>query len=510
MPALIALALTVGSGDVPEAAARIAATIDRQVAAKLAAAGETPAPRCDDAAFLRRVHLDLAGRIPEASAVRAFLADGDEGKRERVVAELLGDAVYVHHFADVLRSWLVPTAAAGEPGVATQLPGFEAWLRRNLRRGVGLDGIAYQLLTTDLGGGRGGPAVRLAEDDEPSAKAFYVAGRGEPARIAAGVSRALLGLRLECAQCHDHPFADWRQEQFWQFAAFFGNIRGNTDGGSISVAEVGAERRLEVADLGRSVEATAPDGAEIAWLAGDRPRDVLAEWVIGYDNPYFARAMANRIWAHLMGVGLVDPADDLDVHNPPSHPELLDALAEELAEADFDLKTLLHGIVLSEAYQRSSGSTDGRGSDPRLYARRTVKGLSAEQLFESLLQAGGRPPAGPEIAAVKRRFVTLHRSAAERPIDSETSILQALELMNVAGAPTATDGGVVPQALVSYPGLTADQQVEAAYLSVLSRKPDDGELAAAREHLGRSENRQEGLADLCWALLNGSEFRLNH
>jgi hypothetical protein len=492
----------------------LAAAIDHRIADKLRAAGVAPAPPADDASFFRRINLSLAGRIPVPSEVRAFLADTDPAKRRKAVDRLLISAAYANHLTTVWRGWLLPEARTA-PDVANAVPAFEAWLRPRVRADVPYDRLVTELLTAPLDGRRS--AGQEMPDDDPAGAngpvAFYTAKDGKPENLAAATSRVFLGVRLECAQCHDHPFARWSRDQFWGLAAFYGGIGGS--GGNLR--EVFDRRELAVPNRDRAVPATFLDGKEPEWQFRKSPRVTLAAWLTAPDNPFFARAAVNRYWGLLFGVGLVDPVDDFHEKNPPSHPELLDDLAQAFVASGFDTKFLLRAICRSETFGRSSAITEPGQGDVRLLARFPVQGLTPEQLVDSLqvLTGAGPRPSGPGAGAGLPRLRLLETFALSGTnTETQTTILQALSLMNgsVVGAATTPATSRVLEGITELPGLTNAERVEALYLAALSRQPSDRELTRALHHVESAgeSNTRAGYADVLWALLNGVEFRTNH
>jgi hypothetical protein len=256
-----------------------------------------------------------------------------------------------------------------------------------------------------------------------------------------------------------------------------------------------------------------------AWQPGVSPRVPLAEWVTARDNPFFARTAVNRVWGLLFGRGIVDPVDDFNNDNPPSHPELLDDVARDFADAGFDLKFLIRAIGRTRAYQRTSARTDASQDDPRLFARMAVKGLTGEQLYDSLAlvtgtqqRAGGRGR-GPNRGNARDQFLTQF-ALTGKPSEPETSIPQALTLMNgrFVNDATTLDTSPTLQAVGETPGLTTAGRIEALYVATLGRKPTPTEADRLQDYVAEagSERRTERLADVFWTLLNSAEFRLNH
>jgi hypothetical protein len=503
-------------GDVADALA-LAARIDARIVARWPRGDFRPAPAADDAEFLRRVWLDVAGRIPPAYRARDFLEDPAPDKRRRVVEELLCGPDYVTHFTNVWADFLL--APSGGPRV--DIPGpLHAWLARRVRDNAGYDRIVRELLASPLA--PGWPAPEEGEESSPAA--FYDAQGPVPEKLAAATARLFLGLSLECAQCHDHPFAPWKRRQFWELAAFFADTAAERRGGRPGAGENAGLCALEIPDTGQTVRPRFPGGNAPRWRPGDGPRAVLAGWVAAPDNPFFARAAVNRLWAHFFGTELVDEIDAAGEPAADGLRDLLDDLAREFTAHGFDVKFLIRAVTASHTYQRSSRLTHPAQADPRLCARMAVRGLSPEQLAASLIRAAGcreermpRPGAvgrDPVAGTPREQFRAGLRGQANR-VDSQTSVLQALLAMN--GALTAKAVGLVYGETVTGAaaarGIDTAGRIEQLFLAALSRKPRPEEVARLARYVdagGPRRDVREALADVFWALLNSSEFMLNH
>jgi hypothetical protein len=479
---------------------RVGAFIDQCIDEQLAAAKVTAAPLSDDAEFLRRVYLDIAGRIPTVSEVRSFLNDSSPDKRRQLVDRLLDSPRYPIHFARRWRAvWLPP--ANNNLAILFQQTGFENWLRVELVDDVSYSRLVSRLLALPTTGviSRFNDVVFFT-DGSPSSSAFYGSRQLDRDEIAAAVARTMLGVRIECAQCHDHPFDVWRKDQFHSFAALF-------DG---------------VSRLGQNLKRTSE--AKPVFLDGTTPpsnskdghlTDVTA-WMTAPENKYFSRAAVNRVWSDFFGVGIVEPVDDFSDHNPPSHPRLLEGLSSEFVAHQYDLKFLIRSVVASRAYQRTSRNIAGL-SDPRLFAHGNIRSLTAEQLWDNLEQLTSiSPQRAPEMlirnpGSQLSEFKRLFSAEAASTGDHSTTILQALALMNgqiVTEATTFTRGALL-SAIVEYPGLTIEEKIETLYLSTVSRRPLPHELARSTTYATEGSNTAL-LSDLLWALINSSEFVTNH
>ncbi len=489
---LLAAGVAPGAGP-PLDEKALARRIDHHIGARLAEAGAQPAPRAGDAEFVRRAYLDLAGRIPSVAEVRAFLEDARPDKRERLVNTILEGPRYVTHFGHVFRALLLPEASTNFQ-VRFQAGPFEAWLRKQVARNAGYDALVRELLTMPIGPDAQQRAYGGGGD--PTPMSFYIAKEVKPENLAAAVARTFLGFRLECAQCHNHPFASWKRDQFWGFAAFFAGLQrqGNPEF-PFPAREITDRRELTIPGTERVVQASFPDGTEPKWKYKQSPRETLAAWLTAPENPYFARATVNRLWANFFGTGLVDPVDDMvGADQAPSHPELLDELARELAAHKFDLKYLIRALVLSETYQRSSARTHPSQDDPRLFARMPLRGLTPEQLFDSIAEATGYQDANGRNGraffgdgSARAQFLTLFGERADKSTEHQTSILQALALMNgqVTAAATDLDRSITLAAVADAPFLDTTARVETLFLATLSRKPAQRELSRCVSYVER-------------------------
>jgi hypothetical protein len=512
---------------------QLAQKIDQLLASKQAAVKVTPAPLADDAEFLRRVYLDLAGRIPSVAEARAFLTDSRPDKRTRLVEQLLSGQRYITHFTNVWRALLIPEANNNFL-VRLQQGGFESWVRQQVARNAGYDEMARALLTAPVGA-QGLAGLALAGGGEPTPLAFYSAKEFKPENLAAGTARVFLGISVECAQCHNHPFADWKREQFWEFAAFFSGIRSRQlMDVLIPDREIADRKEITIPGTDKVVRAKFLDGSDPQWNRGASTRATLAGWLTSSANPYFSRSAVNRTWAYFFGTGLVEPVDEMvGANSTANHPELLDLLAREFAEHRFDLKFLIRALTATRAYQTTSA---GKGpDDPTLFARMPLRGLTAEQLFDSVAMATGFRDAGGNDnllagllggnRSARTEFLTKFANPSERPVEAQTSILQALSLMNgrVVADATSLERSETLAAVVDAPFLSTAERIETLYLATLSRKPQPKELdravrfvqdavkeAEGKDRAGRDAAYNHALADVFWALLNSSEFILNH
>lgn len=491
--------------------------IDARFARQYEEAGIEPAATVDDATYLRRLHLDLQGRIPSVAQVRDFLQDDGSFKRQNYVDQLLTDDARPdrfakrssENFARVWRRLMIPASAPG----AAMGSRLEPWLATQFASNSSYDELARNLLLAPTTASPMSPgnssAVQRANPDA-SAAMFEQAIGPSPENLASGYVRVFLGVRLNCAQCHDHPFTDWKQADFWGIAAFFAGDNSKqeqprpaptitpSDGSSVSYA----------AKLMWTDEPTTE-------IPADRtPRELLADWLVSDGNPNFAATAVNRTWQHLCGRGLAGSVDELDRVSPEER-EVLDELAELFVASDYDLRWLISGICKSKVYQQAI-SSDPDSTDS--FVHRPLKTLMPEQVFDSLEQALNLPIAkvdgGPRFNGERQLFIArMDEAAPESPSDYKGGIPQALMLMNgkLTADATSLDKSRTLRAVVEAPFLGTEAKIETLYLATLSRKPNEEEMAFLLKHVEQPTNRdqRQALAEIMWGLLNSPEFVLS-
>jgi Protein of unknown function (DUF1549)/Protein of unknown function (DUF1553) len=488
---------------------RMTARIDELLTAAWAGQHIDPAPLAGDAEFLRRVSLDLTGTVPTVSEVRTFLADTHPEKRARVIDRLLDSHRHADHLATTWRNMMVPRGSTvdGFDGQA----GLQRWLRTEFAKNARYDQMVADLLVA-TGAARQGPGL------------FFTAFDLKPEELAANTARMFLGIQIECAQCHDHPFDRWTQQDFWGYAAFFARLGRDGDMRPGQTMRLIDKRTGEVMLPATSVvvppryprgEVTMDDNF------GTR-RMKLGVWMVSRDNPFLARAAVNRVWANLFGRGLVEPVDDLSDRNPASHPELFDELAAYFTETGYDLRNLLRTLANTRAYQLSSRTPGDEPVRPELFARATVRSLTAEQLYDSMIRvalvgdadaARGQSDSGFDVR--RQAFVAKMQSQTQSRLDYDAGVAQVLELLNgseIATATAAPTSGML--AALEAPAFTDRERVEILFLATLARSPDEHELARSLEHLAQGNSAggetSSALGDILWALANSAEFGLNH
>ena len=480
--------------------------IDRHVIAKLKKLNIAPSELCDDSTYLRRVYLDVIGTLPTAEEARRFLADKRANKRELLVDELLERPEFADYWAlkwaDTLR---VDRQILGQKRAYA----YYRWIRESIAVNKPFDRFARELLTAE------GPL------EETGPANFYKVVT-KPGETASTLSQVLLGVRIACAECHHHPYDRWSQTDYFGMTAFFTpvSLRPSPRGESIQVQgdPVTKHPRTGEAIQPYALATKMPDKAP----PGDR-RIVLAEWMTSPANPWFARNLANRVWAHMLGRGLVEPIDDVRDTNPPSNPELLDALAKHVVETKFDVKQLIRAIAKSRTYQLSSKPNVSNEKDEMNYSRSLFRRLDAEVMLDMVSQTlgvpekfGGTPPGTRAIqlwdSKVTHYFLKLYgrpqrATACECERNHEPSVSQVLHLLNSPEihAKLTHERGNIARWVREKKSDT--ELVDEIYLTFYSRLPDDGERKTSLRHLERNgSQRRQAAEDLAWTLMNTLEF----
>ena len=497
--------------------------IDEFVFANLQAIGVPPSPTCDDATFLRRVTLDIAGRLPTASEAQELFASDAPDRREQVIERLLRSPDYADYFAN---KWaLLLKNRRDDASDITSNFAFHAWIRDNLLANTSYDQLVRELLA----------ATGTVISNPPVA--WYKRVK-DPKQQLEDVAQLFLGVRLQCAQCHHHPFERWSQDDYYSLSAFFSRVgrkptatRGEDlifhQRGQATAKNVKTGKQLAPAALGDSVGPIPPD---------EDPRLRLAAWMSGPENPFFAKALVNRYWKHFFNRGLIEPEDDIRDTNPATNPELLAALERHFVESGFDLKELVRVITNSVAYQLSSSPNEHNLVDRQNYSRYYPKRLQAEVLLDSIDHVTGASttfanlPVGTRAVALPDN--SYNRSSAflkvfGRPEASSVcecervqsaSLAQSLHLINAADIKSklAKAGGRCDA--LAKDSRADDEKIGELYLAAYSRLPDADEMRIAQDYLtpsgtgdvGKAGSVRERYEDLIWALINTKEFLFNH
>ena len=497
----------------PITTAALAALIDQGIDKGLRDSNIHASSPTEDAEFLRRASLDITGVIPTVDRAIAFLDDRSPDKRARLIDELLATPEFGKHQADVWTTLMYPIDS--ENRFISKVP-LRDWLAEKFNANLHWDTMAYELLTA------------TGESDKNGATGYMMANRGVD-KMTDSVGRLFLGVQIQCAQCHNHPFTHWKQTEYWGLAQFFykvnvSNPRAAKDGGSVSISEDGRINRKinPLPEASKSVSAKYLGGTEVKLNGSDPYRPALAQWICTPSNPFFARAFVNRLWSQYFGRGFVNPVDDLSEENTPSHPELLAGLSKEFGSSGFDIKHMIRGICNSKAYQRSSKPLGDNRDDRTMFSHQGIKSLTPEQLYDSLAAVLGAPGANngprPKTVVMKgplqgpRDQFALFFMASEnaQPTDYEAGIPQALRLMN---SPLMANGRLLlaanRMASVASPSTTPEKAVEKLYLGTLSRRPTASEAKKMKDHIAGQNDLKQAYADVMWVLLNSSEFTLN-
>lgn len=498
------------------------AAIDEGIAAAWAEAKVKPARPATDEEFLRRAYLDLLGRIPTVQEARAFLAMKDADKRGKLVAYLLDHPDYAKNFAT---QWTVLLIGRGNQGQMVDRTSLNNWLRKQFGSNRPWNETVHELVTA-TGSNKENGAVN------------YVLAHLEfgAVPLTSKTTRLFLGQQIQCTQCHDHPQNEWKQADFWGINAFFQGLRqervtrANDTGGEMYdhtvLTDQPTDEFVKYDKRNGMVGIAFPrflDGRKISQGTDVLRRAELGKLIADPGNEAMARAFANRMWAHFLGRGFVNPVDDFGPHNPPSHPEVLERLAKDFRESGYDVKKLCSWIMATKAYQLSSIRAKGDEKDEGLFTAMPLRPMSPEQLFDSLLTATSAHKAGASDDGHQRRDAWLRQftfafanDEAEETTSFQGTIPQALMMMN---------GELMQQALSGKPGSFLRDVVDRAgragrapevymidsiYLAALSRRPTSRELNQARDYLQRYPDSLQVLQDLFWALLNSNEFILIH
>jgi hypothetical protein len=502
--------------------------IDELVLEKLQSLRVVPSPRCDDATFLRRAYLDMIGTLPTAEETREFLADKANDKRDRLVDALLSRPEFVDYWAYKWSDLLLVSGQRLRPKAAEA---FYQWIRQSVAANKPWDLVAREVVTAS------------GSTFENGAANFYALHQ-DPEQMAETVAQAFMGLSINCAKCHNHPLEKWTNDQYYGFANLFSRVRAKGWGGDArngdGLRTVYADTTGELIQPSRGVpRPPCPlDGKPVAFEATEDRRLAVAEWLTSRENPYFTRAIANRVWANFFGVGLVEAVDDLRLTNPASNEELLHAAAMFVLEHGYDLKELMRAILQSETYQRGSQPLKANQGDERFYSRYYPRRLRAEVLLDAISQVtevptdfrAGSPDSRKPGAAIPniKRALRLPDSYVESYFldtfgkpdrlitcecerSNEPSMTQVLHLYN---------GETVNKKLQAA-GSAAEKAVGEAdnarvvvnlYLSALSRMPTAGEVQPLVAELARAapEERRQAIEDLYWSVLTSREFLFNH
>lgn len=485
--------------------------VDRLVNRKLQMLQILPAETCTDEEFVRRAYLDACGRLPDVEESQRFFSNESDRKRDELVEELVDTAdhawFWALRWADVLRT---NSGKLQPEGVAK----FSRWIYEGVLRDQPMDEFAHELLTS-----------RGSVFENPPAN--YWRSSRDPSDATETTSQLFLGIRIQCAKCHNHPFERWTQDNYYGIGAAFARVGRKTsptandevifvqDAGEVTQPRTGVTMPVHLLLEG-----------DVQVPAEQDRREVFADWLTSPDNPFFARAVVNRVWGHLLGRGIVEPVDDFRDSNPPSNAALLDDLARQFVEHGYSRKWLIRTIMNSRTYQRSARTNEFNAEDDRYFSHAMPRMLSAEQLLDSICHVTGVPetfdgvppgtratqlPEPPKNHAFLRVFGQPQREmACECERSSDSNLSQALQMIN---GPTVhnklrSDEGRIKKLIDA--GTSDDSIIRELYQTALSRQPTDEELNAALSHIEGSEDRRHALEDVGWAVLNMKEFLFQH
>lgn len=492
--------------------------VDDLVFGKLRTLGIPPSGLCDDATFVRRASLDICGRLPTAEEARAFVADADPAKRDKLIDRLLASGDYADFFANKWSLVLRNRSLNGNYTNGTYA--FREWLRESFRTNM-----PYDQFVREIVGASG-------EIDENAPVAWYRF-LATPESLLEDTAQLFLGLRIQCARCHHHPYERWSQRDYYAFSAFFSRVGRKQGINGLQVMEeprIFHDRGLATATNPRSGEAVKPAGlgAEpIEVPADEDPRQALADWMSQPDNPFFSKALVNRYWKHFLGRGIVDPEDDMRVTNPASNPELLDRLARHFVESGFDLKDLIRTLCRSSVYQLSSEPNEFNANDKQNFSFFRPKRMQAEVLYDALNQVtanvagfNGLPAKLRAIqlpdSSVSNYFLSVFGrpeaiSACECERSGDANLAQSLHLLNSGEIQQKLSSGTGRAALLAQDQETThERKVREIYAWAYAREPDQDELKLTLTHLAQTPNQQQAFEDILWAIVNTKEFQFNH
>jgi hypothetical protein len=526
--------------------------INERVMASWEEAGLRPSADATDGEWCRRVHLDLIGRIPKVGELKAFLADKSSTKRADLVSRLLGEDYedeYSRHWTDIWTTVLIGRDVTNE---RVNRSGMRQYLRRAMSKNIPYDRFMEELVSAT------GVNANRKDVDGFNGATNFLSGKMEEMGVENGVqataktAQIFLGLQVQCTQCHNHPFNKGKQNQFWELNAFFRQTRalrkrGGTDdvqwvelvdedfageGGNPEEAELYYELRNGLMKVAYPVFVDGTEISKSGYLPakdsqgesyGVHRRRELVQLIKA--SPYFPKAIVNRMWGHFLGYGFTKPVDDLGEHNPPSHPELLDGLAERFREQSFDLKELARWIVLSKPYALSSRATTANvRDDPSLgekpkFTRFYLRQMHAEEVYESLLTATEADQAARGEEAAKKKDAWLSQFViafgTDEGDDATTfngSIPQVLMMFNgdlMKNAVSTGKGGFLDK--IAGSSMSNASKIETLYMAALARKPSAPELSVANQMVAARKGDVVGaLQDVWWAVLNSNEFIIKH
>jgi hypothetical protein len=488
-------------------------TVDELALAKWKKLGLRPSPTCDDATFVRRVTIDLCGRLPTAAEAKAFLDDTSADKRSKLIDKLLDSPDYPAYFALKWGSILRNSNLAGADQAAVA---FHHWLKDMIARNRPYDEFV-----------RGVVAAAGEWQDAPAVNWLWQNRDDQLHQVTADVAQVFLGVRLQCAKCHHHPYERWGQADYYGLAGFFTRLGRKSFGQpppyyASATPTTGEKNPL----TGKTPEPKYPDGPEAKFTPDEDPRHALVDWMVKPDNPFFAKALVNRLWGHFLGRGLVHEVDDLRETNPPSNPELLDALARDFVTNKYDVKSVIRIILNSRVYQLSAEPTEHNKNDRQNFARYYARRLPAEAFLDAVNTTCGTKGGFNGVSATARAIDLPHEGFGSYFLDTfdrpkrvtvcecerstGATLGQVLLLANSDEIENKIADGNGRVAKLTKDKKPVAEVIEELYLTAYSRRPTAAESSRVTSYINAADNKQRAVEDVLWALLNSREFMFNH
>jgi len=486
--------------------------IDELVQSKLKKIRLNPSPLCSDEEFLRRVSIDLVGLLPSLEEFNAFTADTSPDKRAKKIDELLNRKEFTEMWVSKWSEWLMMRSGGQNQIADKSIVQYYQWLVTQVANNVPTDQMVRQILGSS-GGTFASPATNFYELERDQLK------------VAENVAQIFMGMRIQCAQCHNHPFDRWTQNDYYEFAAFFSQI-GRKQG------EDPREKIIFNRYEGEVKHPVTGQNSVPKFLGGDRPdvkgkdrREVLADWLASPENPFFASNLANRVWQHFFGIGIVEPVDDVRISNPPSNPELLQALAQKFTEYNYDFKKLVRDICISNTYQRATQRNETNMTDELNFAHQNVRRIKAESMLDIISQVTStkddfaKLPVGARAVQIADGNISTYfletfgrakrETACSCEVRMEPTLSQALHLMNGDTVNNKMKQGKVLETMIN-DKIEPMEIVDRLYVMCLTRHATEEEKGRLAPLFAEGANVNQSLEDVYWALLNSREFLFNH
>jgi hypothetical protein len=487
--------------------------IDELVDAKLKKLRMTPSEVCDDATFMRRAYIDIIGLLPTAGEVREFTEQMSSGKRADLIDKLLERKefaeLWVMKFAELLQIRSNNDQFSYKAALL-----YYNWLQDKFVKNTPIDQVVKELITAE------------GSNFKNPAASYYQVER-DTLKTTENAAQVFMGMRIQCAQCHNHPFDRWTMNDYYSFAAFFPQVarkQGDDPRESIIYAKSDGDVQHPITKKAMAPKFLGGDMPEIK--KGEDRREVLANWLASTNNPYFAKNMANIVWAHFIGKGIIDPVDDVRISNPAINPELLDALGQKFMDYKYDFKKLVRDICNSRTYQLSTRPNESNALDDRNFSHASIRRMRAEVLLDAInevtdsadkFQGLPRGARAVEIADgnVANYFLTTFgRATRTTPCSCEVrvepNLSQALHLLNGDTTQAKVSNGGVVKKLLAKNNKDVTKTIEDLYMRCLARVPTQKEIAKLKPHFGNGKSDEQVLTDIFWALLNSKEFIFNH